>query len=264
MKMTLKGGFATVWLMLAGAVITANATLSLSGTSYSQNFNSIGSGLPAGWSVNTGASDSSLGTVGATYTAAATSWGAGTGAFRNMASFGSGLASGASVANQAAATDRALGIRQIDTFGDPGAAFVLGIANTAGLNNFSLALDLQMLSVQGRSTVWSVQYGLGASPSSFITLGTFLDPASFGSTLFTLNSAALSGIDNQSQEVWFRVAALSATTGSNSRDTFAIDNFSLTYSVIPPAGAVPETSTVYAGLGLGLIMLGSFVRRNRE
>src|SRR6266542_112280 len=37
--------------------------LTLTGTNYSQNFDSIGAGLPTGWSVRTSASISSLGTV---------------------------------------------------------------------------------------------------------------------------------------------------------------------------------------------------------
>jgi len=245
-------------LVLNCALMTADAALVLTGTSYVQDFNGIGSGLPADWSVNTGASASSLGTAGATYNATPTSWVDTGGAFKNVAS--SGLGSGASVADQTAAADRALAIRQTGAFGDPGAAFVLEVANTAGLNNFSLSIDLQMLSVQTRSTIWSVQYGLGASPTSFTTLGTYSDPGTFGSTTFAANSTALSGINNQFQEVWFRVVALNSTTGSGSRDTFGIDNFGLSYS------AVPEPTTFIAGALLALPFGVQGVRylRNRK
>lgn len=229
-----------------------NAALSLSGTSYSQSFDSIGSGLPAGWSVNTGASDSSLGVAGATYTATpgtSTSWGNISGAFKNVAS--AGLGSGAAVADQTAAADRALGVRQTGTFGDPGAAFTLELENTAGLNGFSLSIDMQMLSVQGRSTTWSVQYGLGTAPTSFTTLGTYSDPGVFGSATVTYDSTALSGINNQSGEVWFRVVALSAATGADNRDTFAIDDFSLSYVPEPTTWALIAFGTMFGAAQLG-------------
>jgi len=87
-----------------------------------------------------------------------------------------------------------------------------------------------MLSVQTRSTTWTIQYGIGASPTSFTTLGsTYSDPASFGTTTRSFTTGDLVGINNQTS-VWFRVVALTASSGTGSRDTFGIDNFSLTFS----------------------------------
>jgi hypothetical protein len=109
-----------------------------------------------------------------------------------------------------------------------------------------------MLSVQDRSTVWSVQYGIGASPSSFTTLATFSDPGIFGSTTLTIPGATLgAALDNQAQ-AWFRVVALAASTGSGSRDSFAIDNFAIT--------AVPEPTTALLG-AFGIL---GILRRRRE
>jgi hypothetical protein len=124
-----------------------------------------------------------------------------------------------------------LGIRQIATFGDPGASFVLTINNTAGFESFTLGFKAQMLSVQTRSTTWTIQYQIGAG--SFVTLDTYTDPGTFGSTSkdYDLGSAW----DNLSDSVTFRVVALGASSGSGSRDTFAIDDFTLNFSAVPEA-----------------------------
>ncbi len=205
------------------------AQISLSSTSYLQNFDLIGTdGLPAGWTLETGATATSLGTDVA-FTKTAVSWGDTGGAFKNFAS-SDGRTSTDSTATQAAATDRALGIRQTGSFGDPSAAFTLQISDTVGLSNFSLSFSAQMLSVQGRSTVWSVQYGLGSNPTSFTTLATYNDPGTFGGTTVSAD-AGIAGIANQSQNVWLRIVALSAATGSGSRDSFGIDDFVLTYTL---------------------------------
>ncbi len=219
-----------VLVLMAAGACSDRAALILNGTSYTESFDSIGSGLPAGWSVNTGASASSVGTAHS-FTTSANTWGDTGGSFKNLAS-SDGLTSGSSTTAQGNSTDRALGIRQTASFGDPGAAFELNIQNTKGFNNFSLSVSLEMLSVQGRSTTWTIDYRLGDS-GDFISLGTYADPGTFGSTTFTANSAALNSWNDQSQDIWFRVVALGASTGSNNRDTFAIDDFSLTYSDVP-------------------------------
>ena len=219
-------------LILAG-VCAGRAALVLDGTSYIENFDNLGSGLPPGWSVNTGATVSDTGSI-VTLVTGATSWATTTGNFRNVAS-ADGLNSTDTPATQSASTDRALGIRQTGSFGDPGAAFELNIQNTTGLNNFSLSISLQMLSVQTRSTTWTIDYRVGDS-GDFTSLGTYADPGVFGSTTFTADSTALSSWNNQSQDIWFRVVALDGTTGSGSSDTFGIDDFTLSYSAVPEPG----------------------------
>ena len=244
-------------LVFAG-VISSRAVLTLSGTSYVETFDNIGSGLPTGWSVNTGASASSVGSA-ATFDTAQKTWGDTGGSFKNVASL-EGLASISSKAEQDKSTDRALGIRQTGSFGDPGAAFELNIQNTAGLHDFSLSVSLQMLyeSFQGRSTTWTMDYRVGDS-GDFTSLGTYTDPGTFGSTTFTANSTELNSWDNQSQDIWFRVVALSASTGSGSRDTFAIDDFSLTYSAAPE----PREWGLISGAGL-LALCGISTWRERR
>ncbi len=214
-------------LVLIAAQPTVQSALILTGTSYDQNFDSLVGGLPSDWTVRTGATASALGTT-ATFAGAAVSWADSAGAFKNVAS-ATGLASSAATATQAASADRALGIRQASAFGDPGAAFTLELANTTGFSSFNLSLDLEMLSVQTRSTAWSVQYGIGATPTSFSTVFTYSDPGVFGTTptgLLNLGAA----LDNISSSVWIRIIALSASTGSGSRDTLGIDSFHLGWS----------------------------------
>ena len=205
------------------------ATLSLTGTSYTQNFDGIGSGLPTGWDVRTGASATALGTKqSVTVTPGATTdWANTTGAFKNVAS-SDGLTSTAVSNTQSAATDRALGLRATGAFGDSGAAFNFNFdATSASFSGAStaLSLSLQMLSVQARSQTFTVQYGIGAAPSTFTTLGTYTDPAVFGSTTLSYTGTDLSALTGQAN-AWIRVVGLTSSTGSGNRDTIGLDDFS--------------------------------------
>ncbi|HEU5397203.1 MAG TPA: hypothetical protein VFV81_08545 [Verrucomicrobiae bacterium] len=214
---------------LMTAAQMASAQLTLAGNSYLQNFNDLGNGLPTGWTLRLNATATNLGTVAVLADPAPHTWGATTAEFRNCASTvsnaGTNFIGTESTAIQSACTNRALAIRQGASFGDPGAAFVLQIADTVGRSNLTLSLDLQLLKSNGYATTWSIQYAVGNAPESFIALGTFPDPAAFGSTasIFHLGADA----DNRGSNLWIRIAALAPATGSGSRDTFAIDNFSL-------------------------------------
>ncbi|BAZ07512.1 calcium-binding protein [Calothrix sp. NIES-3974] len=204
-------------------------TLNINSTEYYENFDSLGSGLPFGWLVYTGATTSTVGTS-ANLTTTPTAWGDSGGNFKNFAANDTGLQSNATPTSQNSATDRALGIRQTGSFGDPGASFVLTIDNTLGLQNFELSFKAQMLSVQPRSTMWTIDYRVGNS-GSFNILGTYPDPGAFGSS--TLNFANFgTNINNQSEQVQIRISALSSSTVSGNRDSFGIDDFKLTYTLV--------------------------------
>jgi hypothetical protein len=247
--------FILALLMAAGAG-SGRAALVLSGTSYMQTFDTIGGGLPAEWSVYTGASSSSLGSS-ATLTTYKDSWGETSGGFYNLAS-ADGLTTFAGTTAQANSTDRALGVRQVGSGNyDPGAAIVLQIQNTAGLGNFQLSLEAQILNIQNRSTIWSFQYRIGDS-GNFTTLGTFGDPGSWGSTVVSFSPSDLSAWNNQSSDIWFRIVALDGSTGSGSRDMFAIDDFNLSYSAVPE----PQTWGAISGAGL-LALCGGRLWRQR-
>lgn len=223
----------------------SHATLALSGTSYTQNFDTVGSGLPLDWRLFTAANDPSLGTPPASFSTTAVAWSSTTGAFVNAAS-ATGATGTENSATQSANSNRALGIKQSGSFGDPGASFSLNFSTT-GYALTSLSIDLQQLNSQARSTTWTLQIGKGAVPTSWTSLGTFTDPGAFGSTTVSFNAAQLVGFDNESQ-VWFRVVALANATGSGSRDMFAIDNFSLSYTALS-AGVFWDANGSTAGAG---------------
>jgi autotransporter-associated beta strand protein len=233
----------------SGLTIANNLTLGSSSpaTWYTQNFNSIGSGLPTGWTTGTAATASSLGTTVA-FTTSAVDWTITGAAFKNYAA-ATGLAFDASSAAQNASPDRALGVRPSSSFGDPGAAFTYAFSTT-GRTIDTLSIDMMMLDVEGRTTDWLLQYGIGASPTSFTTLGTWTTPATFGTTTLSFSGATVSGMSDQANLV-FRVVALSASSGSGSRDSIGIDNFRIdtfeTVSSTASLGATEAGGVTFAG-----------------
>jgi hypothetical protein len=198
---------------------------------FTLNFNNIGSGLPTGVSVYTGATTTSLGNAG-TFNSAINVWANFSAGFKNFAS-ATGLSATADQAAQDAATNRALGVRQTSSTGyDPGASFVFLIDNTTGKNNIQLQFLLQSLDNSvGRTVTWSVDYALGDSPTSFTaatTSGTMTTGPTFTSNSISVNFG--NAIDNKSQKVWIRVSALSNSTGSANRPSTAIDDVSISWN----------------------------------
>lgn len=217
--------------------------LTLNGTNYTQDFNTISNGLPAGWSVRLTATATNLGT-NANFPTAAKTWTDTTGGFGNCASTvansGTNFNGSESTSIQPGCTNRSLAIRQTGSFGDPGAAFALQIANTVGLSNLTFSVDLCTLRTNGYTTVWTIQYGVGDSPTNFTTLGTYSNSTSFGATPQTCNLGA--NANNASSNVWIRIVALTPATGSGSRATFGIDNFSLSWNHSGAPGSPPAIS----------------------
>ncbi|MBC7903753.1 MAG: choice-of-anchor J domain-containing protein [Gemmatimonadaceae bacterium] len=244
------------YFLLLTIVIAGSQNLfsqvTLSGSSYSQNFDNLGVGLPAGWSVRTGANAGSEGTVAA-FAVAPVGWSTTTGNFRNVAS-ADGLTSTSTATAQNASTDRALAVRQTGAFGDPGAAFVLQLTNTVGFSGFELDFSLQSLDAAStRITEWKVDYAVGATPTNFIALTTIPANSTTGGATFSSNNISVnfgSALDNISETVWIRITTKAASTQSNNRPTTGIDDFLLSYStggdVNPPSlGTVnPATNSV--------------------
>lgn len=217
--------------------------LALSGTNYTQDFNAIGSGLPTGWSVRTGASTTSLGTSVA-FTTTAAAWKTATaGQFANFASItnndGTMFISTEDAATQAAATNRVPGIR-LSNGTSPGTSFTLGITNTVGFTNFSVDVDILTLNTNSRIYAWNVECGVGAAPTAFTFLGKFVDTNVIGSS--HLAFALPASIADLGDNVWVRIAVITNASASGSHDTWGIDNFSLNWTVIPPSVAPPSIS----------------------
>ncbi len=227
---------------------SAIGLINLTAPPYNQDFNSIASGLPVGFSVRTGSTSSSFGTA-ATFTTTPATWANSGAGFKNYAS--GNIDEGG---QQGSATDRAIGIRQTGSVGDPGAAFVAQIANTLGKINFTLDFKLQSLdAASARSVVWQVQYGIGAAPTTWVVPTTTGNLATGGQS-FSNNDIHVdfgNALDNLSDIITIRIVTLNASTGSGSRPSTAIDDFELgwedpsakTISLSTAALAFPATAT---------------------
>jgi hypothetical protein len=246
--MSLRGFVGVAGLVTSLFVVSLEAQVTLTGTNYTQNFNFITNGLPPGWSVRTNATATSIGQP-APFPTAKKTWADTTGEFGNCAgtvsNSGTNYNGGESTTPiQLNTTNRCLAVRQTGAFGDPGAAFVFQIANTTGFSNFTFSVDLSLLRSNSNSTTWTIDYAVGDLPSAFTRLGTHSDPGSFCTTnrTFTLGTDA----DDQPNNVWIRIVALSADTAGGTRDTFGIDNFLLSWTTNNPTVVAPVTPAIAA------------------
>lgn len=210
--------------------------ISLTTSPLTINFDNIGTALPTGVSVVTGASATSAGNAGS-YTSTATTslWNKTSSGFKNFAS-ATGLNMGSDSAAQVNATNRALGVRQTSATGfDPGAAFVFQLTNTTGKSNLKMDFLLQSLdtsSIVTRTTTWSVDYAIGDAPTSFTPV-TATGTMTTGNKVFSNNPISVTfpaALNNQSQKVWIRIVALTPTSGSNNRPSTAIDDVKFTWN----------------------------------
>jgi hypothetical protein len=71
-------------------------------------------------------------------------------------------------------------------------------------------------------------------------LGAYTNSSAFGTTTQTYNLGA--DANSTSSNVWIRIVALSPATGSGSRATFGIDDFSLSWAGNGASGARPFIS----------------------
>lgn len=212
---------------------STDSGISLISSPVTFNFNTISKGLPVGVNVYTSGSSVLLGTTAA-FIADVTNWSITTGGFYNFAS-ATGLTSSSKDADQTVATNRALGVRQIGstsssfTGSDPGAAFVFQINNTTGKSTIKLDFLLQSLDVSSsvtRTTTWAVDYAIGASPVKFLPV-TATGILTTGNTVFSSNAISVdfgSILNNQSEKIWIRIVTLTASSGSGSRPSTAIDD----------------------------------------
>ena len=197
-----------ILLLLA---VTTQAQVTLTTSPYTENFDNLGTSAPAGFSVRRSATSTSLG-VDTTINALTPPWRSTRAGFKNFASATQVTDPGADSTTQAAATNRALGVRQTGSFGDPGAAFEFQVANTSGKYDFKLSFKLQSLDTSSpRRTKWVVDYGFGASPTTFTTVATNFDSLPTGAKIFSNTTVTVdfgTALNDQSGPVWIRVWAI--------------------------------------------------------
>lgn len=265
-----------IGVLAFGQVLAQPTAITLINSPYTQDFNSIASGVPSGWagiSGTTGAISTSTVLMGAvqTPTLTATAWSNTGSGFFNYAS-AIGLTSGSNATAQSNSTNRAFGFQatgsndSLDTNVPPNAtgngSYVFRIANTLGYTNMSLSLSLQQLNNgTGRSIRVIYQVASGNDPNTLVWktitstgtvnapghLGYFSNTVSnnvWGANTVSFTSAQLAELENKSTNVWFRILML-RSTGSGTRPKIAIDNFSLSWTSTPSkvalSNVIPST-----------------------
>jgi len=246
-------------LFLAATCLVSNASaqLTLTGTSYAESFDSVGTQIPTGWSVTTSATASTLGTA-ATFDTTVLAWSStSTGGFRNIAS--ANIAFTSNTSSQSGDTNRALGWRPTSP-AERNGAVTLQLTNTTGFQNFSLSFDLFTANDVSGAQTYVVEYRVG-NTGSFTQIGsTYTTPttgaSTFNSVSYSFISTDLAAINDQNSAVFLRIRG-TASSGSGNLDTIGLDNFSLSYS------AVPEPSTYAALAGLAALGLVAYRRKTR-
>lgn len=233
------------WSVPAVSVISAAPAFAVSECApgaKTWNFDDLANGQPAGVKFYTSASSTARGTEYTTYATTATAWNGTSGGFRNMAS-ATGLTSSATVADQAAATDRAIAVRQVaqtnGTFpnSDPGASFEFALGSTVGKTAIQAAFNLQSLDVASvRQTTWTVDAWVDGSPiaASSITGILTTGGTTFGSSAIT---ATFPATVEGAADVYIRVYTAAASTGTGNRASTGIDNMSISWACPQPPRA---------------------------
>jgi hypothetical protein len=229
-------------------------------SSYTENFNSLGTGLPVGWGVWTDSTTTGNGTPYTwTTTNVANDGGASaTSYFRNVPgasqSWSTSLSSG---------SDRALGWRAGSAASRDG-SITLTWNNTAGWTFSTLSFDLFTTSDTGATATFNLEYQIGATGTfsqlagkSYTTQANPTAPALLSVTHISLTATDLNPINDQSGLVTLRLNNM-ATTGI-SWETVALDNFNYTAT----ATSIPEPSS-YAGLGGASVLALALCRRLRR
>lgn len=245
----------------------ASAQYQLSGSVYAEKFDGLSSGLPDGWQIDTNAKTAEVGgSALSSFTSVpgtTTRWNNTSGGFKNVAS-ANGFTSFASAtaALQLAATDRALGIRQTATLGDPGAAFTLRIDHTFRLSDFEMDFRMQSLdSANGsKTTTWLVQYAIGDDPGTFTTISSRITTGGNTFSNIPYKVSFGSALDDIRTNVWIRIVTLTATSGSGSRTTSAIDDVTLRWKGTAVPGYRPLLQTIAPANGATDVPHGSILR----
>lgn len=245
-------------LLATGLAAATDAAQVEVASTYSQNFDSLGTSLPSGWGVWLSSTTTSNGTAFAWNTApvANNASATETNYFRNLPgasqTWSSGLSSG---------SDRALGWRAGNAASTDG-SITFSFANTSGWTFDSMSFQLFTPNSAGSAATFQFQYQVGSSgtfanfaPTVSYTTTTAQNPLTV--TTLSLSSEQLAIIGGRPDQVTLRLDNI-ATSGT-SWNSVAIDNFSYTAS----ASAIPEPST-YAAIGGAVALLGAVFHRRRR
>ncbi len=247
-----------LWRLLALLTSTAAACFAQTAisSSYTQDFNSLGTALPDGWNVWLSSTATSNGTpfawdptpVANNATATAGSY------FRNLPGAGQTWSLG-----NVAGADRALGWRAGSASSRDG-SITFTLQNTLDANFDSLSFQLFTPNNSGTNGYFSLEYQLGTgtafTPLNGVTYISDLAQNPLSVTTVAFTAETLSPLNNNPGPVTLRLNNL-GTTGT-SWNTVALDNFSYTTTSVPE----PTVSALLAG-GLALGITG-FRRRRRS
>jgi hypothetical protein len=241
-------------LALASLVLSLTGTAATAvSTSYTQDFDSLGTALPDGWEVWTSSTATGNGSAFPWSTAPVANNASGTASsyFRNLPG-----ASQSWTASLSSGTDRALGWRG-DSSASRDGSITFTFSNTSGWHFGSMRFDLFTPNSAGSMASFSLEYQVGSSGTfsslagKSYTTDTAQSPLTI--TSVTLTSVELSPLNNQSEQVTLRLN--NTASSGTSWNSLALDNF--TYS----ASAIPEPSAYAFLAGMGGLVLAALRRR---
>jgi hypothetical protein len=252
--------FALLTLVLSASGRSAVSVVS----TYTENFDALGTALPAGWEVWTASSTTGNGT--------AFNWSSASAAlisnnavfadattFRNVPGASQSWSAGLS-----AGTDRALGWRAGNA-GSRDGSITLTWADTVNWSFSALSFDIFTPNSSGLTATFNLEYRIGEtgtfsllSATTYTTQPVPIAPNLLGVTTWSLTGSELGVLNDQSGPVTLRLNNI-ATTGTN-WNSVALDNFSYTATAIPE----PATSVVACGLAVIAWVLGRRPRRSEK
>lgn len=197
--------------------------ITLSGGSYSQNFNTLpgptGTAYPDGWTSYDGTTADAAMTVGTSTSTA--------GANYNYASRIGLLGSGSAF--------------------EP-SSLVLALANTTGITGMNISFDVVKIREQGRSMNFKLQYSTTSATTGFTDVpnASYVSAAIAEGTITPFVSVPLPAtIENSATTIYLRWYYETAS-GSGSRDGIALDNVTISTGTINPALTLSITPTTFA------------------
>jgi hypothetical protein len=247
-------------LLTALALTSVGRSAVAVASSYTENFDSLGSALPEGWGLWTSSTATGNGTAFAWSTADVANNAAAsvTSYFRNLPGasqdWSAALSSGA---------DRALGWRAGNQPSTDG-SITFTWSNTTSWTFSDLSFDLFTPNNSGTTAIFNLEYQIGATGTfsqlaekSYTTVLTPTAPDALMVNSLSLTALQLSVLNDQSGQVTLRINNI-ATTGTN-WESLSLDNFhyNATTATIPE----PASCTLMLGAGVLLLALDRRVRR---